>query len=114
MTGMLSFILRGVFSRRHTAYSPPYAAYSPGILIQAEIIREFFGGPYRELDLLGMREDGTLPRHKADWATGRRETVQWTGYRIRGRLLPLIVAKKFKRLPTKGPQKASHERDHGA
>lgn len=67
-------------------------------LVTAEIIRENFGGTYRELDLLGTKEEGEPPRHKADWATGRRETVHWTGYRVSGRLLPVVVPKRLKSL----------------
>lgn len=107
IAGKISFVQRDVFYSRHTTYSPTYAAYSPGILIQAEIIRELFNGPYRELDLLGMRGDGPPPRHKTKWATGQRETVRLTGYRVGSRLLPLVAAKRLKSLL----MKASRRRD---
>ncbi|MBP1695262.1 MAG: hypothetical protein H6Q41_450 [Deltaproteobacteria bacterium] len=96
VAGWICFIQRDVVYFRHTAYSPAYAAYSPGILIQAEIIQELFRESYRELDLLGMRDDGTEPRHKTGWATGKRETVHLTAYRVASRLLPLVIAKRLK------------------
>jgi CelD/BcsL family acetyltransferase involved in cellulose biosynthesis len=89
---------RDVVYSRHLTYSPAHAAVAPGILLHAELIREHFGGPWRELDLLGMREDGAPPEHKIRWATGKRETVRWTGYRLRSRLLPFLLAKRFRDL----------------
>jgi CelD/BcsL family acetyltransferase involved in cellulose biosynthesis len=103
IAGWICFIQRDVVYFRHTAYSPAYAAYSPGIIIQAEIIQELFRGRYRELDLLGMREDGTVPRHKTEWATGRRETVHLTAYRVPSRLLPLVIAKRLKHILMRRP-----------
>jgi len=92
----ICFIQRDLVSFRHTTYSPAYSAYSPGILLQAEILQELFRGTYRELDLEGMREDGASPRLKTEWATGRRETVHLTALRVRSRLLPLIIFKRLK------------------
>lgn len=97
-------------SFRHTAYSPAYSAYSPGILIQAEILQELFRGTYRELNLEGMREDGTSPRLKTEWATGRRETVHLIAYRVPSRLLPLVIAKRLKRILMKDSGEARQGR----
>jgi len=94
----ICFIKRDVVTFRHTTYSPTYSAHSPGIILQAEILQELFRGTYRELDLEGMRENGTSPRLKTEWSTGKRETVHLTGYRGGGRLLPLVVAKRLKRI----------------
>jgi len=102
----ICFIHRDVVYFRHTAYSPAYATYSPGILIQAEIIQELFRGTYHELDLLGMREDGTPPRHKTEWATGQRKTVRLTAYRVYSHLLPLVIFKRLRRILTKGSGEA--------
>jgi CelD/BcsL family acetyltransferase involved in cellulose biosynthesis len=92
----ICFIQQDVVTFRHTTYSPAYSAHSPGILLQAEILQELFKGAYRELDLEGMRENGASPRLKTEWATGRRETVHLTAYRVRSRLLPLIILKRLK------------------
>ena len=96
--GQICFIQRDTVYSRDTTYSPAHAAHSPGILIQAEIIQELFREKYRELDLLGMREEGPPPMHKTEWSTGRRETVHLTAYRGASRLLPLVVAKRLKRI----------------
>jgi CelD/BcsL family acetyltransferase involved in cellulose biosynthesis len=97
LAGGMCFVQRDVVYFRHTAYSPAFSKFSPGILIQASILEELFGGEFRELDLQGMKESGPGPRHKTQWATGRRETVQWIGYRVASRILPLLVAKRLKR-----------------
>ena len=111
IAGGICFIQRDVVYFRHTAYSPAYSAYSPGILIQAEILQELFRETYRELDLEGMREDGASPRLKTEWATGRRETVHLTAYRVRSRLLPLVIAKRLKRIFMKRSEEAGQGRD---
>jgi len=94
----ICFVQRDTVYSRHTTYSPAHAAHSPGVLIQAEIIQELFREKYRELDLLGMKEEGPPPMHKTEWATGKRETVHLTAYRMDSRLLPLVVAKRLKRM----------------
>jgi hypothetical protein len=82
----------------HTAYAPGHSACSPGILLQAAILQELFGGQGRELDLLSLREAGTpRQKNKTGWATGRRETIRWVGYRASSRLLPALLAKRLKR-----------------
>jgi CelD/BcsL family acetyltransferase involved in cellulose biosynthesis len=98
IAGTISFVQRDVFYARHIAYSPAYAIYSPGILLNAEIIRENFSMPNKEVDFLGMRENESSQRHKSDWTTGRRETVRLTAYRLCSRLLPLIIAKRLERI----------------
>jgi CelD/BcsL family acetyltransferase involved in cellulose biosynthesis len=98
IAGEVCFIQQDVVYSLLTTYLPSYAAYSPGILILADLTQNLFGGPYRELDLLGMRDDGTQPGHKAWWATGKRETVHLKAYRVYSRLLPLVVGKRLKRI----------------
>jgi CelD/BcsL family acetyltransferase involved in cellulose biosynthesis len=97
IAGSISLSQGGVFYHWHTAYRPEYSALSPGILLQAEMMRGLFGGRWREFDMLSLREQGTLHRHKTDWATGRRQTVRWTGYRIAGRSRLIVLGKKIKR-----------------
>ncbi len=98
MAGNMIFIQKDVVYSRHLSYAEVNAAFSPGILLQAEVIKEHFGKNFMELDLLTMKENGRPPKHKSDWATGRRETIRWTGYRLNSRLFPLIVCKRFKSL----------------
>ena len=107
----ICFIQQDVITFRHTTYSPAYSAHSPGILLQAEILQELFKGAYRELDLEGMRENGTSPRLKTEWATGRRETVHLTAYRVRSRLLPLVIFKRLKCTLMKRSEEVGQGRD---
>jgi CelD/BcsL family acetyltransferase involved in cellulose biosynthesis len=97
MAGVINFIRKDVIFGRHTAYSPSHAAHSPGVLLRVECIRDAFGKAFREFDFLTMKGDGAS-NAKSDWANRRRETVDWTGYRASGRLLPLVAAKRLKRL----------------
>jgi hypothetical protein len=102
VAGKICFIQRDVVYSLHTTYLPSYATYSPGILVQADLIQKLFGGPYRELDMLAMRENGSSPKHKTDWATGRRETVRFTAYRVHSRLLPYVVIKRLEHILNRG------------
>jgi CelD/BcsL family acetyltransferase involved in cellulose biosynthesis len=102
IAGKICFIQQDVVYSRHTTYLPSYAAYSPGILVQADLIQELFGGPYRELDLLGSSRFETPPKNKTDWATGRRETVRFTACRVHSRLLPYVVFKRLEHIFKRG------------
>ncbi len=97
MASAVQFLGQGVTYGRHTAFAPAYATYSPAVVLHAEIFRDAFERAFREVDLLSMKEDGKPEKHKTDWATGRKKTVRWTGYRVGSRLLPLILAKRIKR-----------------
>jgi CelD/BcsL family acetyltransferase involved in cellulose biosynthesis len=107
VAGSVCFLYRDVFYGRHIAYLPAHASSSPGTLLMTEIIRESFAGPFRELDLLGIKEEGGVRNYKENWATGKRETVRMTGYRVRSRLLPLIMAKRLQRFLAARPPAAA-------
>jgi CelD/BcsL family acetyltransferase involved in cellulose biosynthesis len=97
VAAVIAFIQKDVIYGRHITYSPVYMQYSPGILILAEFVWMQFGGAYHECDFLAMKENhGSSQNYKARWATGRRQTICWTGYRIWSRMLPLIIAKRAK------------------
>jgi hypothetical protein len=104
MAANMVFIQKDVVYSRHLVYAQPHAAFSPGILLHAEVFQKYFGGSFREFDMLALREDGPPPRHKTDWCKGRRATVHWTGYRNRSCLRPLIAARRLKSLFTRGAQ----------
>lgn len=96
VAAVINFLHQEVIYLRHTTYSQAHEKFAPGILLQAEVIRYGFGGPWKEYDLLTM--DGReAPRSKFEWANGLRKTVDWKGYRTFGRLLPLVAAKRLKR-----------------
>ncbi len=114
IAGEVCFIQQDVVCSLLTAYLPSYAPYSPGILILADLTQNLFGGPYRELDLLGMRDNGTQANHKAGWATGKRETVHLTGYRVYSRLLPLVVGKGLKRIFRRAGEEVKQNDESGA
>lgn len=97
LAGSISTLREDVTYHWHTAYSPAHSAYSPGILLQAAMIQESFEGDCREFDLLSLREHGVPHRHKTEWATGRRETMRWIGYRLCPRLVLALLPKRLKR-----------------
>lgn len=50
-----------------------YAEYSPGVILNAEIIKSLFGTHYKKCDLLGFRgEENSL---KKNWSTGALQTM---------------------------------------
>ncbi len=97
LASLFNFLQKNVVYCRHTTYSPVHTACSPGILLQAESIQHAFRNGYREYDFLSMGGN-EASRWKGEWANGRREQVNWTGYCIRSRVLPLVMAKRLKRL----------------
>jgi hypothetical protein len=90
---------------------PSYATYSPGILVQADLIQDLFGGRYRELDLLGSSRFEGPPKNKTDWATGRRETVHFTACRVCSRLLPYVVFKRLEHILKGGWRERTWEKE---
>jgi CelD/BcsL family acetyltransferase involved in cellulose biosynthesis len=99
LAGAMLFLHGKVVYYRHVTYSSAFSGYSPGVLVGAEVFRFGFDGGYDEVDMLGLRsEDGASHRHKTHWASGQRPTVRLTGYRKRGRLLPIFVARRLRSL----------------
>ncbi len=95
---IISFSYGDTLYARHSAYLPAHASCSPGIIILADVLRKAFAGKWHEVDLLGLKEDNKANKYKKYWASGKRETIRLTGYRVRSRLLLLIAAKRFKRI----------------
>jgi CelD/BcsL family acetyltransferase involved in cellulose biosynthesis len=95
---IISFSYGNTLYPRHSAYLPAHASYSPGIIILADVVRKAFAGKWHEVDLLGLKEDNKAKNYKKYWASGKRETIRLTGYRVRSRLRLLIAAKRLKRI----------------
>jgi CelD/BcsL family acetyltransferase involved in cellulose biosynthesis len=81
---------------RHVTYAPDHAALSPGVTLQAEIVREMCGTGLREMDLSGMRASSGVTRHKTDWSTA--QVMTWTHelHRRSGRLMLVVLARTLK------------------
>jgi CelD/BcsL family acetyltransferase involved in cellulose biosynthesis len=93
----ISYLQHDVEYGRHTAYLPSYRAFSPGVLLHAEVFKTALEAGMREMDLLSMPEDGGSPIHKSAWATGKRQTVRVTVHKPFGRLMPLWAARSLYR-----------------
>jgi CelD/BcsL family acetyltransferase involved in cellulose biosynthesis len=69
-----------VYKNQNTVYiakitfREEYSAYSPGIILSSEIIKNLFGSHYTECDFLGFRgeEKNNL---KNNWSTGTQQTI---------------------------------------
>ncbi|MGY0196271.1 GNAT family N-acetyltransferase [Leptothrix sp. BB-4] len=81
---------------RHVTYAPAHAALSPGVTLQAEIVRELCGTGLREMDLSGMRASSGVTRHKTDWSTAQVPTWTHELQRRHGRLMPVVLARSVK------------------
>ena len=97
LAGAMLFLFGDVVYFRNVAYSSAFSSYSPGTVLGAEVFRFGFERGCREIDMLGLHAEGKAQRHKTEWAKGLRPTVQLTGHRKTGRLLPLVVARALRR-----------------
>jgi CelD/BcsL family acetyltransferase involved in cellulose biosynthesis len=55
-------------------YRPTHLEYSPGVILNVEIIKALFGTHYKEFDFLGLRGD-EKNFLKKNWSTGTRQTI---------------------------------------
>jgi hypothetical protein len=76
-------------------FRPVYAEYSPGVILNAEIIKMLFDTQYGEYDFLGIRGDGKNP-FKKNWSTGSRQTNTIEVYKKSPRLFIYIMGRKVK------------------
>ncbi|GEM_PF-2182610 len=65
---------RTVYAAQVT-FSPKYAKYSPGMIINAEVIKSFFNTQYQEIDYLGFQRGNEKNSLKERWSTGSRQTT---------------------------------------
>ena len=56
------------------AYNQMYAECSPGVILNAEIIKSLFGSHYQEYDFLGFQTGDEKNSLKKKWSTGSRQT----------------------------------------
>lgn len=92
---IVNFYHRGIVYMKHIVYHPDYGKFSPGIILLGEVIRDLFTTEFKEYDLLGTYMSSP-ERYKLQWAKEVRETVEWNGYRIAGRLLPWVIMNRLK------------------
>lgn len=55
-------------------YRQAYAEYSPGVILNTEILKTLFGMHYQEYDFLGFDGEGKNP-FKKNWSTGTMQTI---------------------------------------
>lgn len=67
---------KNILYAAHIAHKSEFSKYSPGVILNAEVLRLHFGTCYEELDFFGLHVKDSKQKHKSDWATGTRETVR--------------------------------------
>jgi len=73
IAGALRYKYNNTIYASQITYNPMYAEYSPGVILNAEIIKSLFGTHYKKCDLLGFRgEENSL---KKNWSTGALQTM---------------------------------------
>ncbi len=96
LAGLIVLRQGDVACSRHITYAPAHASLSPAVILRAEVVRSLCQTGLAELDLLGMRPSAGEQRHKTDWSTHQRPTTAHQLYRLRSRLLPIVLAKRLK------------------
>ncbi len=79
------------------SYNPMYAVYSPGVILNAEIIKMLFGTYFREYDFLGFQEVDEKNSFKKKWSTGMRQTVT---IKVNKKTFPMTLYLNGNRLKT--------------
>lgn len=96
LAGLIVLTQGRIACSRHITYAPAHASLSPAVILRGEVVRSLCQRGLIELDLLGMRPSAGEQRHKTDWSTHQRATTAHQLYRLRSRLLPIVLAKRLK------------------
>jgi len=75
IAGMIVYKYKTLVYGAHVTYCQKYASYSPGVILNAEIIRTLFGTHNEEYDYLGFQKADEKNSLKKKWSTGSRETI---------------------------------------
>lgn len=84
------------YYERHIAYAEDLSAFSPGILLRAEILATLMPAPSARMDLLGLRQGEAGTQHKRDWSTQTESTTRITVWRRTGRAAPFVFARSVR------------------
>ena len=74
IAGALIYKCKSTVYGAQITFRPTYAEYSPGVILNAEIIKTMFGTQYREFDFLGFQGDEKNP-FKKNWSSGTLQTI---------------------------------------
>lgn len=75
IAGMIVYKHKNIVYPAQITYYPKYAMYSPGVILNTEIIKTLFGTHYLEYDFLGLAEADEKNSLKKKWSTGSRKTM---------------------------------------
>lgn len=71
----------GVVYGAHICYDPLLAKFSPGVILNAEVMKRHFDSRYRFFDFLALQGGDSDSRFKAAWATESQELTGITIYK---------------------------------
>ncbi len=71
----------GVVYGAHICYDPSLAKFSPGVILNAEVMKRHFDSRYRFFDFLALQGGDSDSRFKAAWATESQELTGITIYK---------------------------------
>jgi len=74
IAGMILYKHNSTVYMAHITYRPTYAKYSPGVILNVEIIKMLFGTHYQEYDFLVFQRGDEKNSYKKKWSTGSRHT----------------------------------------
>jgi len=75
IAGMIVYKYKTFVYGAQVTYCQKYAAYSPGVILNAEILRTLFETHHGEYDYLGFQKADEKNSLKKKWSTGSREMI---------------------------------------
>lgn len=82
----------------HICYDPSLAKFSPGVILNAEVMKRHFDSGYRFFDFLALQGGDSDSRFKAAWATESQELAGINIYKRGLRLLLYRVDQRWRRV----------------
>jgi len=74
IAGMIVYKNKTTVYGAQVTYCPMYAEYSPGVILNVEIMKTLFGTHYQEYDFLEFQKGDEKNSLKKKWSTGSRQT----------------------------------------
>lgn len=92
----IQYIYRDVVYGHQITYNTDYAKTTPGVQMMTYEFEHCFNRGLRKFDMLGMSPAHGVSSFKANWASGKEDTVQFLVLNKKIRMLPIIWWKKIK------------------
>jgi hypothetical protein len=100
IAGAIVYKYKSIAYIAQITYRPTHSEYSPGVILNVEIIKAMFGTHYKEFDFLGLRGD-EKNFLKKNWSTGTRQTITIQIYNRNLRRYLYVMGKNAKTVSLK-------------